>query len=128
MKLEATTVFVYPPSVALPKLSILCLYLRIFTERRYRYAVYAIASILVLNWLSAWILFFCACRPLKYMWDKAVPGGHCIDNMKVFVWYSLPNIVTDVAMLVLPLPVLWKLHVSAHQKIGLTITFLTFSM
>jgi hypothetical protein len=121
----------YAPSVALPKLAILYLYLRIFQTKPYRYASYIIASVLIMTWIIAWIIQGVFCTPVRYFWDKSITDGHCMNFNKqevIFRWISFPNIVTDVAMLILPLPVLWKLHTSRNQKIGLTITFHTFSL
>jgi hypothetical protein len=46
----------------------------------------------------------------------------------IYTWFSIPNLVTDVAMLALPLPAIWTLKMSRGQKVGLTLTFLTGSM
>lgn len=43
-------------------------------------------------------------------------------------WSTLPNILTDVIMLILPLPSIWNLQLRTPLKIGLTITFLTGSL
>ncbi|KAF4634933.1 hypothetical protein G7Y89_g3164 [Cudoniella acicularis] len=128
LKLFVVAMFDYGPSVTFPKLSILCLYLRIFNTKPYRYSVYAIATILISTCLASWVAVFCLCTPYNYTWDKSIPGGHCIDQNKEFTWISFPNIVTDVAMVLLPLPVIWKLHTSRNQKIGLLISFLTFGL
>lgn len=68
------------------------------------------------------------CKPIKYNWDKTIPGGHCGDLNGIFRWTSLPNLITDIAMLILPLPMIWKLHTGLSQKIGLSPTFVTGSM
>jgi hypothetical protein len=46
----------------------------------------------------------------------------------MFRYGSIPNIVTDVMMLILPMPLIWSLHVSPKVKIGLLVTFLLGSM
>jgi hypothetical protein len=46
----------------------------------------------------------------------------------MFRYGSIPNIVTDVVMLILPMPLIWGLHVSTKVKIGLLVTFLLGSM
>jgi hypothetical protein len=128
LKMQVPELFFYFPSVSLPKLSILALYLRIFTTKPYRYGAFFIAGILIAQWIIAWILTGIMCTPFAYLWDKEIPGGHCLDQTRIFTWFSFPNIVTDIMMLLLPLPVVWQLHTSKNQKIGLTITFLTFSV
>lgn len=112
----------------LPKMAILCLYLRIFVIKLYRYAVYGIAVIMVLNWLTGCLMGLLMCKPVAYSWNKSIPGGYCGDIMAAYRWASLPNLITDIAMLLLPLPVIWNLHTHRSQKIGLTLTFITGSV
>ncbi|TVY83364.1 hypothetical protein LSUE1_G002843 [Lachnellula suecica] len=127
-KLEAAYAFVNPPGYTFPKLAILCLYLRIFVSRPYRWATYAIAAILIANLLACIIVNAVACRPFAFQWDKTIPGGECLNLPVVYTWFSIPNLVTDVAMLILPLPVVWNLKISTNQRVGVTITFLTGSI
>ncbi|KAH6680648.1 hypothetical protein B0J14DRAFT_634169 [Halenospora varia] len=74
------------------------------------------------------MITFLMCTPLAYTWDKTITDGHCIDEQEVLLWISFSNIVTDVLMLILPLPILWRLHIPVNQMLGLVITFLTFSL
>jgi len=121
--------FIYSPAIAFPKLCILSLYLRIFTSKVDRYLSYSLVAIILLNWIIFWILLFQMCTPFNYIYIKTIPGGTCHSNeIDVYTWFSLPNILIDVAMLLLPLPTIWHLQTSTNQKVGLTITFLTFSM
>lgn len=39
-------------------------------------------------------------------------------------WSSVPHMISDVAILVLPLPLIWRLHTTLEQKVGLTAIFL----
>ncbi|KAF4637484.1 hypothetical protein G7Y89_g596 [Cudoniella acicularis] len=128
LKCEIVVIFAYIPAVALPKLSILYLYLKIFTTKTYRYSVYSIAAIIIASLIASTVVACNFCTPFPFIWDKTIPGGHCLDQAKASIWVSFPNIITDLAMLVLPLPVVWKLHTSKNQKIGLTVTFLAFSL
>ena len=57
-----------------------------------------------------------------------MPGGHCNNIEAHFIYASIPNIVTDVAMILLPIPVVWNLHVPRHVKLGLVMTFLVAGM
>lgn len=118
LKLTFSEYFLYWPSTSLPKLAILCLYLRIFTQRRFRYAVYVIAVIMVLNWLIVYIVALLICKPIQYSWNKAIPDGHCGDLMSSYRWASFPNLITDIAMLILPLPLVWNsIPVSVRKSV-----------
>jgi hypothetical protein len=128
LKVELAVALMYPPAITFPKLSILCLYLRIFAGRGYRYATYIICGVLILSLIVIMGVILGMCQPLAFQWDKAIPGGHCIDEQHFFVWASIPNIVTDVAIILLPLPLIYKLQISKMQKLGLAFSLLAGSL
>ena len=68
------------------------------------------------------------CKPVAFAWDKTINGGKCINTLAYFRYATIPNIITDAAMLISPLPTIWKLQTSNAQKIGLTAVFLTGSV
>ena len=121
---------IYLAAVVFPKLAILATYLRIIfvIKPRYRTACYILAMLLIANWVGNTVASLLMCKPLQYFWDNTITGGRCFHVKERRSWASLANIITDVAMLVLPLPIIWNLHKSRSDKIGLTITFATFSM
>jgi len=116
--------FWYFLTVGIPKLAILAFYLRIFTIRSYRIIVYVLMGIVVATAIITSIISLNLCRPFKYNWDRTIPGGSCYKETVFFEWGSFPNIVTDVAIIVLPMPVVWRLHTTRNMKVGLTLTFL----
>ena len=64
------------------------------------------------------------CMPTSLLWDPTGdPDGHCIDIIKFFVGNAVPNIVTDFALLVLPLPHIWRLQVPGTQKLFVLLAF-----
>ena len=127
-KLLVAVEWIYFAAVTLPKLSILSMYLRIFTTKPYRRSVYVLAVVLILNFIVGGLTGSLGCQPLAFFWNNSIPGGHCINITAFFRWISLPNILTDVIMLALPQPLIWTLKITRDQKIGLTLTFLTGSV
>jgi hypothetical protein len=128
-KIDKAVELIYLPAITCSKFVILCLYMRIFnTDRRYQFATYFIGSIILLNWLAAFILSFSICQPLAAHWDHSIPGGKCGNIIKAYQFISVPNLVSDFMMLILPIPALYKLHVDLGTKIGLFATFLTGSV
>jgi hypothetical protein len=128
-KLQIPFSIAWELAVAFPKVAVLGLYLRIFVDEKQRLATYILIVILVLFCISQVLATCLQCFPLSYLWDPtAHPGGHCLDFNTLWRWGSFPNIVTDIFMLLLPLPCLLKLHLSTRDKIGLVATFLTGSM
>lgn len=111
------------------KLSVLCFYHRIFPFRR----VTIIGSLLGL-FIIAWCITYFAlivfnCRPIRYFWDKSIPGGKCIgDGYLESYLLGAGNIVTDIAVLALPIPWLVRLKLGRGKKMALIATFVIGSL
>jgi hypothetical protein len=120
--------YIYLPSVTFPKLAILVLYLRIFTTRPYRITTYCVGSIVVLNCIVGLVANTVICWPFAYFWDRSISGGSCLDIFAAYRYISIPNAVTDLIMLVLPMRALYRLRVDLSVKIGLIATFMLGSL
>ncbi|ORX93612.1 hypothetical protein BCR34DRAFT_580405 [Clohesyomyces aquaticus] len=123
-KIDKAVEYIYILAITGSKLAILCLYLRIFRSRSYRLATYSVAALVGLNWLAGFLLSCTICQPCTFQWDKSIPGGHCGEIMQAYLYISVPNILTDILMLILPLPAIYRLHIDLTAKIGLFATFL----
>ncbi|KAL8703730.1 MAG: hypothetical protein Q9201_003103 [Fulgogasparrea decipioides] len=69
------------------------------------------------------------CQPVSDFWDRYAPAAkgpfHCGVNVNQFFnGNSIPNIITDAALLVLPMPFIWQLHLPKAQKVALTSIFI----
>lgn len=124
LKLDVAEEFIYNFSIFFPKLSILFLYARIFSTRNYRFAIWTIGSIVILTCLSGQIMGVAICRPFSYVWDKSDSNGHCGNLAAAYRYISVPNLLTDICILILPLHGVWHLQTKRIHKIGLTATFL----
>ncbi|TVY80878.1 hypothetical protein LSUE1_G005420 [Lachnellula suecica] len=113
--------------VAFPKLAILALYLRLFTIQPYQRIIYGTAAVVALTAIVCPIVSMNMCRPFEHNWNKNM-AGHCLDEVAFDRWGSFPNIVTDIVIMVVPMPIVWRLQASTRMKIGLTILFLTGSL
>lgn len=115
--------FLWVLSLSCTKISILFLYLRIFPVRWLIISSYTTMSIIV-AWAIATILAGCLiCRPFAFNWDKAIPGGYCGNQVSSFTATGVINLVTDVAVLVLPMSSLYKLQMALYKKITLITVF-----
>lgn len=118
----------YWGSVNIPKLAILALYRRLFPNKENRLSIYVLMGILIGLTISTVIAELVACDPFAANWDHDIPGAHCINEEAFFRYGSLPNILTDIVMLVLPLRVVSHLHLTSRLKVGLIVTFVTGSL
>lgn len=73
--------------------------------------------VLIGTTISTFIVNFVECRPFALNWDASIPGT-CIDRNAFYIWTSIPNIATDIAILILPMRVVWNLHASMRTKVS----------
>ncbi|KAI1733377.1 hypothetical protein F4680DRAFT_441909 [Xylaria scruposa] len=126
LQLQTATEFVYMAAVTVPKVALLLLYIRIFAERKYQIMAWIVIAVAVTHfWTSGVIVGFTICQPFSFKWDKSITYGKCADLMAAYRFVSVPNLLTDVAILLLPFPTLYRLQMSKTRKVGLFITFLT---
>lgn len=108
------------------KAAILTLYIRLFGPKKWlRFGAY---TVLVLTFLLYWVdipLTGVFCTPGRNgSWDLAVLNK-CQALAIMGPINGATGIAADVAMLVLPLPVIIGLNMAMGRKIGLAIVFLT---
>ena len=51
------------------------------------------------------------CRPLAYNWNRTIDGT-CGNTQKLYLSGGIVNLLLDVAIVTLPMPMLWNLQVS----------------
>lgn len=129
LKLQTASETIYMAAITLPKVTVLLLYLSIFTERKVRIACWVIMGIVVAHYIAVGIVvFFSICQPFAFKWDKTIPDGRCGDLIASYKYISIPNILTDLAILILPFSSLIKLQVGTSRKVGIFVTFLAGSL
>ncbi|GKT44088.1 satratoxin biosynthesis SC1 cluster protein 4 [Colletotrichum spaethianum] len=98
------------------KLSFLCQYYRVMVVPRLR-KIYAVALLVVGAWATSQ-LFISAlqCMPVSGFWDQSVKAK-CIPNQPQWYVNAAGNIITDVAVFALPIPIFWHLSLPRKQKI-----------
>ena len=110
------------------KASVLLLYRRVFSpDRRMRFFVYmGIGYLLITNGTST-ILFGALCAPRNgetYLIRYLSP--QCVENVgNLTIANAACNLMADLYLLVLPVPIIWKLQLSANKKYALMGLFTT---
>lgn len=122
-KLTIASLTFYSTNLNFVKLSVLVMYFRFFPVRKIRLGGIAIGSISCL-WNVTFIMFsLLKCTPFKRVYVPWAEGS-CLDERVLFLSLFIPNIITDIVILSLPLQNVWKLHTTIWQKISLTFIFL----
>ena len=65
---------------------------------------------------------FLICRPFAKNWNPSLPGT-CGDSVASFLADGIINLIVDLAVITLPMPMIWRLQMSQQRKIALTIVF-----
>lgn len=84
-----------------------------------RYSLLAVSTSTIVGSLVIICAFVFACRPVSKAWDISLSGS-CIDQTAIFVALAVLNILSDIGLFILPIPVIFDLHISRAQKIKLT--------
>ncbi|KAJ4294245.1 hypothetical protein N0V90_007935 [Kalmusia sp. IMI 367209] len=128
LKLVKAHEFVYILSVPFPKLAILCLYFRLFTDKTAKFIMYTTGLIIMGTSLFGVISAFSNCRPFDSFWDTTHPARCTMDPVTAMRFYSVPNIATDAALLFIPIPALFRLNGGMWSKVGVGLTFMVSTM
>ena len=65
-----------------------------------------------------------ACTPVAYFWEKSISNGHCINLLAFWFSNAAFNILSDLVIIILPIPVLKSLSIPLKQKYGLIMIFI----
>jgi hypothetical protein len=104
------------------KMSMLFLYTRIFSVAHFRKSSYAVMVVVVGYFITFMALFMTNCVPLYHLWHP-VPGGWCRE-VTIEEYTSVAfNLVIDLAIVILPMPALWRLQMPLRNKVYVSIMF-----
>ncbi|KAL1971039.1 hypothetical protein VTN77DRAFT_2873 [Rasamsonia byssochlamydoides] len=117
-KIIFAAAFLYDAGITFPKFSVLFFYYRIFqrTAEWFYFALWIVGSLCAAWLLGSWLSTMFQCNPVRASWEP-VPGAHCISQWKWFLGTATPSMVLDLIILVIPLPMLWGLHVSNIRRV-----------
>ncbi|KAF9885075.1 hypothetical protein FE257_000806 [Aspergillus nanangensis] len=99
------------------KTSVLVFYFRTLPVRAFRRAVLLLLFIIAGYTISCTIVLIFSCHPFRRAWDPTVQEGGCINRFAVYYFQAAMNIATDVATILLPVPLIWKLHIARREKV-----------
>lgn len=113
----------YHPALTAMKSAILVLYLRLGKAHPFlrRSSLFTLA-IVILSGIVLTFLFIFQCRPLAAAFED-IPGS-CIDVVSLFLSSAPVDILTDIAIIMLPLPFLTSLRIEVGEKVVLVAMFL----
>ncbi|KAI1418463.1 hypothetical protein F5Y13DRAFT_196268 [Hypoxylon sp. FL1857] len=103
--------YLWPPT--LTKLAMLVLYLRINPFRPFQICVYIVAFLIASYTIVFTVLFCGPCNPMS------VGSGACLNGITIS--QAVLNIVSDAAIIILPIPMIRQLNMPLKQKVVLCV-------
>ncbi|KAF3766673.1 hypothetical protein M406DRAFT_231598, partial [Cryphonectria parasitica EP155] len=121
--------FIYPTVIATIKASVLAMYYRIFPTKFIKTGVICLGVFTAAWWVAVVLVTIFQCNPISAAWvlelqPSVNPTSKCINNNAFFIGNAVPNIFTDLCIMLLPLREVYKLHIRTSQKIALGGVFL----
>jgi len=113
----------YNPAILATKISILLLYKRIFPVRRFIITLYITGAFVAAYSLTAAMVNLLQCLPINADWNPAVKP-RCVNLDVELVIVSSINVVTDFVILLLPMPLVWRLQINSGRKAQVSGMFL----
>ena len=105
----------YNTTIFAIKVSFLCFYRRIFPQRWFKYALLATGVTVGANTLAYDLVAIFQCIPIKASWDTSIHRT-CVDLATEYFVAGITNVLTDITIIVLPLPLIWRLQVPVHKR------------
>lgn len=117
----------YSVAMFFTRLSIFLLILRIFCsvkrDRFYWLTQFLIGVNAIFYLLFLFIPIF-LCSPRRKIWSPDEPG-HCLNAKDLYLAAGVFNFLSDIAMLSVPIFLIWSLQMSFRRKVGVSAIFCT---
>ena len=104
------------------KMSFLLLYRRVFVVKWFMRITVVVAALVIIWCISVTLTVIFECQPVGSYWQPTLQQ-HCIDSQKFYWANGISNLLLDVIILCLPIPMIWRLQMSMKSKISLTAVF-----
>ena len=106
------------------KISLLLLYIRIFgASYLFRRIAWGFVCLIAAIGTGNALVAIFPCRPTQAFYDVTV-AGTCIDDVQFYWATAILNVFTDIVILVLPIPMLWKINANLGKKLGISVLFI----
>ncbi|KAL8341817.1 hypothetical protein RB598_003651 [Gaeumannomyces tritici] len=110
-------------ALGIAKLSVGTFLVRVSPSRFYTRFIWILLGVTVLSTGVGTLQIMLQCRPMEFIWNKALPGGgQCIPGdvmvSVAYIGFSV-GIATDFIFAVLPIPMLWNVQLNWRVKLAI---------
>lgn len=122
MQVTYVTHILYPLIVTAIKSSILLLYLRLSPSICFRKCVFVLMALCIAGGGIASVVTVFQCKPISKVWIPGLPGK-CLDPCVILLAVVIFNLSTNIMIILLPMPTIWRLHMPLRKKVALLCIF-----
>lgn len=112
----------YNAAMVTAKASVIIQYFHVFPTKKMRIVCCIMGGIITVYGTWAILSAFLNCVPVARFWDPTVPG-HCLAYKPLRYSNASLNIMTDIVILIMPIPALKPLDLPLRQKVGCCCVF-----
>ena len=112
---------IYLFALASVKLSVLSFYMRTFATPMMRRLIWATMGLVSVWAISHSLAFIFVCWPTPGFWNP--DAGTCGEIIPIYASIVVVNILTDLAIMALPMYTIWHLQMRKTEKVALTLAF-----
>ena len=107
------------------KTSICLFYLTLAKNQQlFKWATIATLAVVNIAGIALTLLNIFQCHPVGAAFEDPIPqGDHCTDIVTIYLSSAPVNIITDLALLFLPMPILTAMRLPRNEKLILIVTF-----
>ncbi|KAI1809445.1 hypothetical protein GGS20DRAFT_580699 [Poronia punctata] len=117
----------YAATLWILKLAILDFFKRLtstFWRRSHDITLNIIRGILAVTFVAILVTDLVECRPFNHYWQvEPDPGGHCRQGYVQLITMATSNILTDLILVLFPVPIILTSHMGPKKKFQLTCLF-----
>lgn len=121
-KLLVVAEILYVFNLVWTKISFLLMYYRIFHIPFFKKWAYIVGGFVIIWVITITFVFIFICVPVQKLWYPEIPG-RCVNQVGTWIANAASTILTDLAILILPIGQVWRLQLGKREKIALTFAF-----
>ncbi|KAI1196094.1 hypothetical protein F5X97DRAFT_224956 [Nemania serpens] len=127
-KIQLAVLLMLPLVLGLIKASFLAFYMRIFAVNKRGWVHKFLLGMIwfIALWTTAFFfaqLFGCRLDFYAYWRSTNDLLTKCVQTKQLFLALSITDFITDVVLIIIPLPLIWKLNLSRRKKIAILLIF-----
>ncbi|KAL3482259.1 hypothetical protein BJX99DRAFT_252965 [Aspergillus californicus] len=112
----------YVITCVLAKISIALALLRLTVTRLHKFILWGVIAVSLVVGLVFWFMLTLQCSPVDYFWHRLSSTGTCLNTdyiLDIAYLYSVTATICDFILGLLPIVLVWKLHMDVRTKAAL---------